>query len=134
MPLLTITAWTSQRGRTSKAELENRVASGPFNLSAFPDQVGAITSELGLPADAQVRLTITSDWAGGRAVCNEYGGIVAAGPAGAWRISELGFTEMLCAGAESDYFDMFGATTSWSLAGSVLVLEGPDGALRYAPG
>lgn len=92
------------------------------------------TPELGLPADAEVRLTITGDRAGGRAVCNEYGGLVAAGPEGAWRISELSFTEMGCTEAESDYFDRFRATTSWSLDGSELVLEGPDGALRYAPG
>lgn len=92
------------------------------------------TPDLGLPADAEVRLTITSDWAGGLAVCNEYWGSVAAGPEGAWRTSGLGSTEMLCAEAESDYFDMFGATTSWSLEGSELVLESPDGALRYAPG
>ncbi len=92
------------------------------------------TPELGLSADAEVRLTITRDWAGGRAVCNEYGGIVAAGPEGAWRISELWSTEIACAEAESDYFDRIGATTSWSLAGSELVLEGPKGALRYAPG
>lgn len=88
---------------------------------------------LGLPADAEVRLTIIGDRAGGRAVCNEYGGLVAAGPEGAWRISELGFTEMGCTEAESDYFERFGATTSWSLDGSELLLEGPDGALRYAP-
>lgn len=104
------------------------------------------TPELGLPADAEMRLTIkdvptdtevrlgiTGDWAGGRAVCNEYGGLVAAGPEGAWRISELGSTEIACAVAESDYFDRLGATTSWSLDGSELLLDGPDGTLRYAP-
>lgn len=91
------------------------------------------TPALGLPADAEIRLTITGERAGGRALCNEYAGLVAAGPEGAWRISELFFTEMGCNDAESAYFDRFGATTSWSLDGSDLVLEGPDGALRYAP-
>lgn len=89
---------------------------------------------LGLPADVEIRLTITGERADGRAACNEYGGLVAAGPEGAWRISELSFTEMLCNDAESAYFDRFGATTSWSLDGSDLVLEGPDGTLRYASG
>lgn len=92
------------------------------------------TPDLGLPADAEVRLTITGDWAGGRVVCNEYGGLVAAGPEGAWRISELSFTEMGCTETDSDYFDRFGTTTSVSLDGSELVLEGPDGTLRYAHG
>lgn len=92
------------------------------------------TPDLGLPADAEIRLTITGERTGGRAVCNEYGGFVAAGPEGAWRISELFFTEMGCDDAESAYFDRFGATTSWSLDGSDLVLEGLDGALRYASG
>lgn len=91
------------------------------------------TPALGLPADAEIRLTITGERAGGRALCNDYAGLVAAGPEGAWRISELFFTEMGCNDAESAYFDRFGATTSWSLDGSDLVLEGPDGALRYAP-
>lgn len=92
------------------------------------------TPDLGLPADAKIRLTTTGDRAFGRAVCNEYGGFVAAGPEGAWRVSELFFTEQGCDDAESAYFDRFGATTSWSLDGSDLVLEGPDGALRYASG
>lgn len=90
------------------------------------------TPDLGLPVDAEIRLTITDQRAFGRAVCNEYGGFVAAGPEGAWRVSELFFTEQGCEDAESAYFDRFGATTSWSLDGSDLVLEGPDGSLRYA--
>lgn len=40
------------------------------------------------------------------------------------RISELFFTEMGCNEAEYDYLDRFGITTSWSLEGSDLVLEG----------
>ncbi|MFP3882778.1 MAG: META domain-containing protein [Actinomycetota bacterium] len=89
------------------------------------------TPELGIRVDAEVRLTITDERAGGWAVCNEYWGLVAAGPEGAWRISELGSTEIACAEAESAYFDRLGATTSWSIDGLDLVLEGPDGTLRY---
>lgn len=90
------------------------------------------TPSLGLPGEAEIRLTITDQRADGRAVCNEYGGFVAAGPEGAWRISELFFTEQGCDAGESAYFDRFGATTSWSLDGSDVILEGPEGSLRYA--
>lgn len=91
------------------------------------------TPDLGLPADAEMGLAITGDTAGGWAVCNEYNGLVAAGPDGTWRISRLFFTEAGCGQPESDYFDAFGATSSWSLDGSELVLDGPAGTLRYAP-
>lgn len=93
--------------------------------------------DLGLPADAQVRLSIDEDWAGGRLVCNEYGGFVVAGPEGAWRVSQLSKTEMDCGTAnqsESDYTDRLAAATSWSLNGSELQLDGPEGALRYTAG
>ena len=81
--------------------------------------------------------SIDEDWAGGRLVCNEYGGFVAAGPEGAWRVSQLSKTEMGCGTAdqfESDYQDRLGAATSWSLDGSELQLNGPKGILRYRAG
>ena len=95
------------------------------------------TPDLGLPADAEVRLTLDKDWAGGRLVCNEYGGFVAAGPTGAWRVSQLSKTEQNCGTAnqaEADYQDRLAAANSWSFEESELVLDGPEGMLRYEPG
>lgn len=92
------------------------------------------TPDLGPPADAEVGLTLDDDWAGGRLVCNEYGGFVAAGPEGAWRVSQLSKTEMDCGTAnqtESDYTDRLGAVNSWLLRGSDLQLDGPKGMLTY---
>lgn len=93
--------------------------------------------DLGLPADADVRLTLDEDWAGGRVVCNEYGGFVAAGPEGAWRVSQLSKTEQDCGTAnqaEANYQDRLAAANSWCFEESELVLAGPEGLLRYEPG
>jgi len=95
------------------------------------------TPDLGLPADAEMRLTLDEDWAGGRLVCNEYGGFVAAGPEGAWRVSQLSKTEQDCGPAnqaEADYQDRLAGANSWSFEESELVLDGPEGMLRYEPG
>lgn len=88
--------------------------------------------DLGLPDDEQVLLTLSADRAVGRAICNEYGGWVAAGPEGTWRMSELFFTEMGCDASEFAYFERLGNTNAWRLDGSELVLESPGGSLRYA--
>lgn len=141
-------------GEVSTEEVEEEIflATGysycvPANLDLSSIDVAAVlggdwrlidsTPDLGLPADAEVRLTLDEVWAGGWLVCNEYGGFVAAGPEGAWRVSQLSKTEADCGTAnqsEADYTDGLAAATSWSLDGSELQLEGPQGTLSYTSG